>query len=118
MQKSNGKQKKARAKKEARDPVPKFKNLEEEVEFWENHDLTDYHDYWREVKEVEIELNSRHFRLEDELAKKIGQLARQRGVSSETLVNLWVQQKLAETLKRDKRRQRAPSKRMGVSPYA
>ncbi|MCI0698546.1 BrnA antitoxin family protein [candidate division KSB1 bacterium] len=116
MQKSNDKKKHGRTKKEARDPVPKFKSLEEEIEFWENHDLTKYRDYWREVKNVKIELNCRHFRIEDELAKKIGQLARQRGVSSETLMNLWVQQKLSETLKRDKRRQRASSKRAPTYP--
>ncbi len=118
MQKSNGKQKHGRGKKETRDPVPKFKSLEEEIEFWENHDLTKYRDYWHEVKDVAIELNSRHFRIEDELAEKIGQLARQRGVSSETLVNLWVQQKLSETLKRDKRRQKTSSKRVAASQYA
>jgi hypothetical protein len=112
MQKSNGKQKQGRAKKKARDPVPKFKSLEEEIEFWENHDLTDYRDYWHEVKDVEVGLNSRHFRLEEELAQRINKVARQRGISSETLVNLWLQQKLSETSKRNKRRQQASSRRV------
>lgn len=84
------------AKKNSRDPIPeRFASLEAAADFWGTHSLTDYIDEFREVKDAKIELNSRHFRIEDELAKKIGQLARQRGVSSETLMSLWLQQKLA-----------------------
>jgi predicted DNA-binding ribbon-helix-helix protein len=92
--------------------------LEEEVEFWETHDLTDYRNYWREVKDVKIELVRRRFRLEDELAEKIDKIARQRGVSLETLVHLWLQQKLSEALKRENRRQQASSKKTVASQYA
>lgn len=99
-----------------RDPLPNFKSLEEEVEFWETHSLTDYRDYWREVKDVKIDLVPRRLSLEDELAQKINKVALQRGVSSETLVNLWLQQKLAETLKRDKRRQKISSRRVPTYP--
>lgn len=102
----------------ARAPLPNFKSLEEEVEFWETHSLADYRDYWREVKNVKIDLVPRRLNLEDELAQKINKVARQRGVSSETLMNLWLQQKLSETLKRDKRRQRLSSKRTVASHYA
>ncbi|MDZ7291713.1 MAG: BrnA antitoxin family protein [candidate division KSB1 bacterium] len=114
MQKSNAKNK----KKQNRATLPKFKSLEEEVEFWETHDLTDYRDYWREVKDVKIDLIPRRLRLEDDLARKIGRVAQQRGISSETLVNLWLQQKLSETLKRDKRRQKTSSRRVAASQYA
>jgi hypothetical protein len=120
MRKSNIKNgKKKVAKKKSRDPIPEhFESLEAAADFWDTHSLTDYIDEFREVKNVTIDLNPRRLRLEDELARRIGQLARQRGVSSETLVNLWVQQKLSETLKRDKRRQRVSSKRTVASQYA
>jgi hypothetical protein len=112
MRKKSIKNKKNSGSKiKSRDPLPNFKSLEEEVEFWETHSLTDYRDYWREVKDVKIDLVPRRLNLEDELAQKINKVARQRGVSSETLMNLWLQQKLAETLKRDKRRQQVASKR-------
>ncbi|MGH7450349.1 MAG: CopG family antitoxin [bacterium] len=104
------------SKMKVRDPLPNFKSLEEEVEFWETHSLTDYRDYWREVKDVKIDLVPRRLSLEDELAQKINKVALQRGVSSETLVNLWLQQKLAETLKRDKRRQKISSRRVPTYP--
>jgi len=131
MRKKSIKNKKNSGSKiKARDPLPNFKSLEEEVEFWETHSLADYRDYWREVKDVKIDLVPRRLSLEDELAQKINKVALQRGVSSETLVNLWLQQKLSETLKRHKRRQRVSSKRaptypkshskrtIGVSQYA
>jgi len=71
MQKSNGKNKgKNGAKPKTNPSLPKFKSLEEEVEFWEIHDLTDYRDYWREVKDVKIDLAPRRLRLEDELAQQ------------------------------------------------
>lgn len=128
MRKPNGKNgKRTGSRLSPRDPVPNFKNLEEEVEFWETHDLTEYRDYWREVKDVKINLDSRRLRLENDLAQKIGRIARQRGVSSETLMNLWLQQKLAETLKDEKRhssrRQSTSSqpdlkRKAGLSQYA
>jgi hypothetical protein len=121
MQKLNAKKngKKIAAKKKTRDPIPEhFESLEAAADFWDTHSLADYLDEFREVKNVRIELSSRRFRLEDELAKKIGEVARQRGVSSETLVNLWLQQKLSEALKREKRQQQAAPKRAGASQYA
>ena len=60
MQKTNGKNgKSTRSKLCARAPLPAFKSLEKDVEFWETHDLTDYRDYWREVKDVKIALGKR-----------------------------------------------------------
>ncbi|MDZ7360504.1 MAG: BrnA antitoxin family protein [candidate division KSB1 bacterium] len=98
------------------DCILHFKSLEEEVEFWETHSLTDYRDYWREVKDVKIDLVPRRLSLEDELAQRINEVAPQRGVSSETLVNLWLQQKLSEALKREKRRQKISSRRVPTCP--
>lgn len=120
MQKPNAKNdKKKGTRKKIRDPIPEnFESLEAAAEFWDTHDLTDYRDEFHEVKDVKIDLIPRRLRVEDDLAKRIGQLARQRGVSSETLMNLWLQQKLSETLKREKHRQRVSSRRAATSQYA
>lgn len=119
MQKSKGKNsKKTGGRLKARVSLPGFKNLAEEIEFWETHALTDYRDYWREVKDVKIELARPRFRVEDELAKEINKVALQRGISTETLINLWLQQKLSATMKRDKRRQPGAAKRAAISQYA
>ncbi len=109
MHKSNGKKVGApRSKKALRDRVPeRFARAEEEVEFWENHDLTEYRDYFREAKDVKIDLERRRLNLEEELAGKINRVAKRRGVSVDTLVHLWLQQKLAEAQKRERRRSTA-----------
>jgi hypothetical protein len=81
-------------KKKQRDPIPEnFSSTDEAAEFWDTHSIADYWDQTREVKDVRINLVRRHFRIDAELARKIDHIARQRGVSAETLVNLWLQEK-------------------------
>jgi len=105
MQKSNGTNAK---RKKARDPIPdNFESLEAAADFWDTHDLTNYRDEFREVKDVKIELAPRRFNLEEELAGKIYKVARRRGISSDTLIHLWLQQKLSESQKREQRRRTA-----------
>lgn len=95
-----------------RDPVPeRFDSPEAEADFWAEHDLTEYRDYFSEVKDVIVDLRNQPLRLESELAGKIGKVARRRGVSAETLVHLWLQQKLSDALKRDRRRSKRVSRK-------
>lgn len=82
-----------------RDPIPRhFKSIEEAAEFWDSHDLTDYCDLTREVK-FETYIQRRVFltALEPELAKKLAACAHKQGVTTETLVNVWLTEKLLET---------------------
>ena len=81
-----------------RDPIPKhFKTIEEAAEFWDTHDLADYWDLTREAH-FDVDIQRRVFltALEPELAKKLVARARQQGVSTETLINLWLSEKLRE----------------------
>ena len=68
-------------------------------EFWDTHDTTDY---WDKTKPVEFTVNlqteANYYRLERTLAARLHSLARARGVSAETLLNLWVQEKLQEAV--------------------
>ncbi len=80
-----------------RDPIPEhFKSIEEAAEFWDSHDLADYWDLTREV-EFEVDIQRRVFltALEPELAKKLTECARKQGVSTETLINVWLSERLA-----------------------
>jgi hypothetical protein len=82
-----------------RDPIPQhFKSLEDAAEFWNSHDLADYWDLTREAH-FEVDIQRRVFltALEPELAKKLTARARKQGVSTETLINVWLTEKLAET---------------------
>ncbi|MGH7449878.1 MAG: CopG family antitoxin [bacterium] len=86
------------ANKKSRDPIPRhFKSIEEAAEFWDNHDLADYWDLTREAH-FEVDIKRRVFltALEPQLAKKLTGVARQQGVSTETLINVWLTEKLAQ----------------------
>ncbi len=80
--------------------MPKhFKSIDEAAEFWDSHDLADYWDLTREVH-FEVDIQRRLFltALEPELAKKLAARARKQGVSTETLINVWLTEKLAEAV--------------------
>lgn len=61
-------------------------------EFWDVHDFTDFD---TEAPDVEFEVTCT-VPIEVELLSEIEKQAHKRGVKVETLVNLWLQQKLAE----------------------
>jgi len=86
------------ANKKNRDPIPKhFESIEEAAEFWDSHDLADYWDLTREAH-FEVDIQRRVFltALEPTLAKKLTTLAHKQGVSTETLINVWLTEKAKE----------------------
>ena len=97
--------------KKDRDPVPEhFSTLDEAAGFWDSHDLADY---WNQTSETnfEVDLQRRVFltALEPELAKKLANRAHKEGVSTETLINVWLTQKLGEGAEVGARSQRSNS---------
>jgi hypothetical protein len=65
--------------------------------FWDEHDLSDFWKKTRKVKfEVVLEPEATYYPIERDLSKKIQLEARKQGVSSDTLVNLWLEQKIKE----------------------
>jgi len=67
--------------------------LEKMGEFWDKHDFTDFDN--PDVPDVEFEVTCA-VPIEEELFSLVEMQAKLRGVKVETLVNLWLQQKLAE----------------------
>jgi hypothetical protein len=68
--------------------------IEEIGDFWDTHSLDDH---WEETNEVEFEVRARHRRritVEPEIYEQLEAEARVRGVVPETLVNLWLAEKL------------------------
>lgn len=61
-------------------------------EFWNSHDFTDFD---TEAPDVKFEVTCT-VPIEVELLNEIEKQAHKRGVKVETLVNLWLQQKVAE----------------------
>ncbi len=66
--------------------------LDEIGAFWDTHDFTEF-----DTDAPDVEFTVAHsVRLEADLLASVEQQAQLRGVSVETLVNLWIQQKLVE----------------------
>ena len=67
-------------------------------EFWDTHDLADY---WEQTKPAEFEVDIRsevtYYAVDRVLSAEVRALAERRGVSPETLLNLWVQEKVRES---------------------
>jgi len=86
--------------KTKRDPIPKhFKSMEEAAEFWDNHDLTDYLDLTKEVQgETDVQRRVFLTALEPSLAQKLTEVAHKQGISTETLINVWLTEKVEETV--------------------
>ncbi len=79
--------------------ISKAETYKEIGEFWDENDLADY---WEQIEpvefEIEIESQTTYFPVETNLSAKLAAVARQHGVSPETLLNLWIQEKTAEEL--------------------
>lgn len=69
-------------------------DIEEIIAFWDTHSTADYEDEMEDV-DLEMDLQEELFvvRLVPELADVIGRKAKARGVTTETLVNLWLAEK-------------------------
>ena len=65
-------------------------------EFWDTHSLDDY---WEQTQEVEFEVRAqrrRRITLDPQVYAQVEAAARTRGILPETLVNLWLQDRLRE----------------------
>lgn len=81
----------------ARSSVSQAETYREVGEFWDTHDLGEFWDQTRPASfDVEIEGEVTLYALDRDLSEEVGAIARERGISSETLVNLWVQEKVRE----------------------
>ncbi len=80
----------------ARDMLPEnFDTVEELWSFWDTHSSADYEDIMESV-EVEVDLTTSrvYCPVAKDLVRQVRSRARQQGVSTETLINIWLQEKL------------------------
>ena len=77
--------------------ISKASNLEEIAEFWDTHSLDDY---WDETHEAEFDIRAarrRHVTIDPAVYEQVEAEARTLGIPPETLVNLWLMDRLHET---------------------
>jgi len=72
--------------------ISKSNSLEKIGEFWDTHDFTGYD---TDMPDIEFKVTCA-IPVELDLLSSVEKQAKIRGVSVETLVNLWLQQKLSE----------------------
>ncbi len=75
--------------------ISKARTLEGIGEFWDTHSLDDY---WDQTHEVEFEVRAKRRRrvtVDPEVYAQLEVQARARGILPETLVNLWLAERLA-----------------------
>ena len=81
--------------KRSKTPISKATTYKEIAEFWDTHSLADY---WDRTKPADFQVNLQsevvYYPLARGLALQIRKMARQQGVRPETLLNIWVQEKL------------------------
>lgn len=78
-----------------RSSMSKAKSYKEIGDFWDTHDLSDFWDKTKEVKfEVNIESELTYYALDKMLSEQIQAIAQKRGISADTIINLWIQEKL------------------------
>lgn len=83
--------------KKSKSSISKARSYTDIGEFWDKRDLSVFWGKTRRVRfDVEIESEVTYYPIERNLSKKIQSLARRQGVSSGTLVNLWLEQKMRE----------------------
>lgn len=79
--------------------ISKARSYREIGEFWDTHDLSEYGDQIKPVEfEIDIQSEATYYPIEARLSEKIGAIAKKRGVSPETLLNLWLQEKVVEEM--------------------
>ena len=90
-------------KKNKKEPIPEhFESPEEAGNFWDVHDLADYWDQTSET-DLKINLKRRHYFIgvAPRIAQELQRISEAEGVSSETMANLWLQEKLQQKIRED-----------------
>lgn len=85
--------------------IPKFKNEDEERNFWATHDSAEFFDELEEVEPIKparprTKDKTITFRADDELIERIKKIAGAKGMGYQTLMRAWLYERLEEEEKR------------------
>lgn len=85
-------------KETKRSRIPTFRSVQEEAEFWDTHDTTEFEDEFKEVK-VRFARPLDHIlavRLEARTLDRLAAIGRKKGIGPSTLARMWIMERLAE----------------------
>jgi len=76
--------------------ISKTTNYRQIGEFWDSHSLADYWDKTKPAEfKVQIESEVTFYPVANDLASQIRKMAKQKKIRPESLLNLWIEEKLA-----------------------
>ena len=85
-----------------------FNSAEEAGEFWDTHSGADYEDYMIPVHfDVDIKRSVHEVRVAHDVLREVTNIARQQGLKTETLINVWLQQKVSEHRRSSQRKHKS-----------
>lgn len=78
--------------------IPRFNTYQEEVDFWDKHNVTDFDQETKDIKIV-FELDKPRdetliLRLQKEIKQKLERVARSKGLNVSALARMWLMEKL------------------------
>ena len=77
--------------------VSKASSYSDIGEFWDHNDATEFGEQKRIDIEVGIKSQQRYYPVDDILSLKIKKMAKKQGISEETLLNLWIKEKIEQS---------------------
>ena len=80
--------------------LPRSQSVKELVDFFETHDMGDY---WEQMPEVYFDVNIKKRKhlvaLEEDIVDKLTKIAKSKKVSSESLINTWLKDRIRRATK-------------------
>jgi len=83
----------------AKSRIPRFKSIEEEAEFWDTHDTTEFEDEFVEVKRVFVArplIHTLAVRMDARTIDRLAVVGRKKGMGPSTLARMWLLERLED----------------------
>jgi hypothetical protein len=87
-----------RPRTKTRSRVPRFQTREEEAEFWDTHNTTDFEEEFDEVS-IRVAKPLAHIlgvRLDAKTITQLGAIGRKKGLGASTLARMWILERLEQ----------------------
>jgi len=81
-------------KERSKTPVSNVSTYQEIGAFWDEHDATEFGEQTSTKFRVHISSQHRYYPLDRDLSFEVRRIAEQHGISEETLLNMWIREKI------------------------
>ena len=85
------------------DKIPQFKTEQEEADFWDSHDSTDFLDETKAINVTFVDarpsMKQISLRLDPSIIDKLKSLAVGKGIGYQTMIRMWVMERLGQEAK-------------------